>query len=126
MKTLVQCMVIGLAGFAGSLARFGVSSLCGRWFGTAFPVGTLVVNLSGSLLLGWFLAVIDHRWMVSETTRVAIAVGFVGAFTTFSTLMYESSALMEGGAMNKAMANLIGNLLLGLICVKIGLWLGGR
>jgi CrcB protein len=126
MKVLVQCAAIGGAGAAGALLRFVVAVVCGRLFRTSFPVGTLVINLSGSLFLGWFIAVTRGRIMAGDTLYLAIAVGFVGAYTTFSTFMYESDKLLQDGAALKATLNLGGSLILGLLAVRCGLWLGGR
>jgi CrcB protein len=126
MKMLVQCAAVGGAGAAGALLRMFVAIACGRLFRTSFPVGTLVINLSGSLFLGWFIAVTRGRIMASDTLYVAIAVGFVGAYTTFSTFMYESNSLLQDGAGLKASLNLFGSLAFGLLAVRCGLWLGGR
>jgi CrcB protein len=126
MKLLAQYLAVGAAGSLGAMLRLAVSSFCGQWFGTAFPVGTLLINLSGSLFLGWFLTLIDDRYIVSDTLRLAVAVGFVGAYTTFSTFAYESNALLEDGAGIKALANMLGSVVLGLVAVRLGIWLGGR
>ncbi len=123
MKLLVQYLVIGAAGSLGAMARYLVASVCGRWFATEFPVGTLVINLTGSLFLGWFLTVARDRVAVSETFRLAVAVGFTGAYTTFSTLAYESNSLLEDGAGLKALSNMVGSMFLGLIAVRAGIWL---
>jgi len=125
MKIFMQCLAIGAGGFAGALARFFVYTLCGRLFNTTFPVGTFVINITGSLFLGWFLAVAGGRVIVSETTRLAVATGFVGAYTTFSTFMYESNGLLEDGSGIKAIVNLVGSLLVGLIAVRVGIWIAG-
>ena len=77
MKLLAQYLAVGAAGSLGAMLRLAVSTFCGQWFGTAFPIGTLVINLSGSLFLGWFLTLIGERYVVSDTTRMAVAVGFV-------------------------------------------------
>ena len=126
MKLLVQYLAVGAAGSVGAMLRLAVSSFCGQWFGTAFPIGTLVINLSGSLFLGWFLTLIGERFIVSDTLRMAVAVGFVGAYTTFSTFAYESNSLLEDGAAVKALVNLVGSLVLGLLAVRLGIWLAGR
>jgi CrcB protein len=123
MNVLVQYLAIGAAGSLGAMLRYFVASLCGRMFRTEFPVGTLVINLTGSLFLGWFLTVIRERIPVSDTFRLAVAVGFVGAYTTFSTFAYESNALLEDGASLKAIVNMFGSLLLGLVAVRLGVWL---
>jgi fluoride exporter len=124
MQLLMRYLAVGAAGACGSILRLMVSTFCGRFLGTAFPVGTFVINISGSLFLGWFLTVISQRVVVSDTFRLAVAVGFVGAYTTFSTFAYESNALIEDGSGIKAAANLVGSLLVGLLAVRVGIWLG--
>ncbi len=119
-KLLLQCLVVGAAGFLGATCRFLVGMGCQRAFGTAFPSGTLVVNITGSLFLGWFVTVVGDR-AISDSVRLAVAVGFVGAYTTFSSLMYESAALYEEGSQIKALLNLFGSLALGMLAVYVGI-----
>ena len=126
MKILTQYLAVALGGSLGAMARLLVSTTCARLFGTAFPIGTFVINISGSLFLGWFLSLISGRYMVSDMTRLAVAVGFVGAYTTFSTYMYESSSLLEDGSGIKAMLNLLGSVIIGLLAVRLGIWWGAR
>jgi fluoride exporter len=124
MELLTRYLLVGAAGSLGAVLRLLVATLCARWFGTAFPVGTLVINLSGSFFLGWFLTVISDRFVVSDNFRLTVAVGFVGAYTTFSTFAYESNTLLQDGSLVKAALNLFGSLLLGLLAVRAGIWLG--
>jgi CrcB protein len=131
MKTLIQCLCIGGAGFFGAIARFLVGQVCGRWFDTSFPVGTLVINVTGSFILGWIATAVARGWTISDrispdTLRLTIGVGFVGAYTTFSTFMFESNQLLEKGATIQAMLNLFGSLLLGLLAVWFGIRLASR
>ena len=125
MEVFTRYLAVGAAGSLGAISRLMVSSLCGRLFGTAFPIGTFVINITGSLFLGWFLTVISGRFVVSDTFRLAVAVGFVGAYTTFSTFAYESNSLLQDGSGLKAMINMFGSLFLGLLAVRVGIWLGG-
>ena len=126
MKVLMQYLAVAGAGAVGAVLRFFIASVCGAIFRTTFPVGTFVINISGSLFLGWFLAFARNRIIVPDTWRLGIAVGFVGAYTTFSTFMYESNALFESGSSIKAMGNLIGSIVVGLIAVRFGIWVGER
>jgi CrcB protein len=129
MKLLIQDLLnfltpyflIGLAGSVGSILRYVVANVSGRLFGTGFPVGTFIINISGSLFLGWFLTIIRDRMIVSDTVRLAVAVGFVGAYTTFSTFVYESNSLLEDGSGIKAMVNMLGSLLVGVVAVRLGI-----
>ena len=126
MKMLVNYLAVGGAGCLGAMARYAVATLCARFFGTAFPIGTFVINISGSFFLGWFLTMIGGRIPVSDTTRLAIAVGFTGAYTTFSTYMYESNALLGDGSGLKAIFNLLGSLMVGLLAVRFGMVVAQR
>jgi CrcB protein len=118
---LLRYLAVGVAGFVGAVARVAVSTFFGR-FNFRFPIGTLVINVAGSLFLGWFLTHVSSR-NVSDTMRLAIGAGFVGAFTTFSTFMYESSRLADDGAGFAAIMNLLGSLMLGILAVRMGMLL---
>ena len=85
-----------------------------------FPVGTFIINITGSLFLGWFMETIRDRMIVSDTFRLAMAVGFVGAYTTFSTFCYESAGLFEQGSEIKALVNIVGSVIVGLVAVRLG------
>jgi fluoride exporter len=117
--TLMRYIAIALAGSAGAVLRYVVATLVSR-FNFRFPLGTFIINITGSMFLGWFLTYVT-RHTVSDTTRLAIGVGFVGAYTTFSTYMWESNKLLEEGAGYLAMLNIIGSLVVGLIAVRIGI-----
>jgi CrcB protein len=117
--TLIRYVAIALAGSAGAVLRYVLASQIGR-FNFRFPVATFIINITGSMFLGWFYAYAT-RHNVSDTTRAAIAIGFVGAYTTFSTYMYESNNLLKEGSGYLAMLNLIGSLVVGLIAVRLGI-----
>jgi CrcB protein len=126
-QSLVQYSAVGIGGALGSMARFFVATVCGKYFGTAFPYGTLVVNVTGSLFLGWFLTVALHeKSVVTDAMRAAVAIGFVGGYTTFSTFAFESNTLLAAGAGVKSTINMVGSVVLGLLAVRMGIWLGGR
>jgi fluoride exporter len=117
---LLRYLAVGAAGFLGAIARYLVATLFGN-LNKAFPIGTLVINVSGSLFLGWFLTYCAAR-NVSNLTRLAIGTGFVGAYTTFSTFMWESSSLAtDQGAGLLAIMNLLGSLILGILAVRLGI-----
>jgi len=126
MKTVVNYLAIGGAGFLGAMSRYFVATMCARVFGTAFPIGTFVINISGSLFLGWFFAVTRGRLPVSDVIYLAVAVGFIGTYTTFSTFMLESSRQLEDGSGIKAILNLMGSILVGLLAVRVGMALAAR
>ena len=116
-------IAVALAGAVGALARWGL----GAWFGQrfpAFPWGTLFINVSGSFLLGLLFVLLTDRLGASPTTRLALTTGLMGAYTTFSTFSLETFRLLEDGSTTLALANVAGNLLLGLIAVALGVALG--
>ena len=92
--------------------------------GGGFPWGTLVINVSGSFLLGLLFAMCQERAILPAEIRGPLMIGFLGAYTTFSTFMLESWRLAETGAWAPALANLGGSLVLGLVAVVAGLTLG--
>lgn len=126
MKLLIHCLAVGIGGFLGALARFGVALLASRAFGSAFPVGTLVINVTGSFALGYFVAWGASRSGVPEAARLAVSVGFLGAYTTFSTFAYESDALARADMPWRAIANVALSVVLGLLALRLGMAAGHR
>ena len=112
---------IAIAGALGSLARYGASGLAYRVFGERFPYGTLVVNVAGCLLLGLLMQFGLASDLIPRAVRFAVAVGFLGALTTFSTFGFETIRLLEDGAVWFALLNIAANLLLGLVAVWLGM-----
>jgi CrcB protein len=120
MRTVVG---IGVAGCLGALARYGLDGFVSRRAG-AFPWGTFVVNVSGSFLLGFVVTVLGERVAAAPWLRAALAVGFLGAYTTFSTLSLESYRLLETRSYALAGANLLGSVAAGLVALYGGVVLG--
>ena len=114
MATMV---LIALGGAAGANARFVVSALAVRRWGAAFPWGTLIVNATGSFLLGLFLAL---PALGGGGARAALATGFCGGYTTFSTFAFESVVLATGGRRGAVVANLLGSLALCVAAAALG------
>jgi fluoride exporter len=118
-------VAVGVAGFFGSVARYGIDGFVSQRTGEAFPWGTFVVNVSGSFLLGLLFALlIEGRVIVAPWLRSAVTVGLVGAYTTFSTLTLETFRLIEDGALVGAGVNALGSLAVGLVAMYIGIVLG--
>lgn len=120
---------IAIGAALGANARYLAGNLAGARWGAFFPFGTLAVNVTGSLCLGFLVALSTDRIMVSPELRLFLAVGFMGSYTTFSSYTVESLALLQGGAVWPALLNILGNNLLGLGCAVLGFalarWLGG-
>jgi fluoride exporter len=112
--------LVALGGAAGSVARFGLSTAAQtRWSG-ALPVGTLLVNVTGSVLLGFILRYALDTPAVSPEMRALLTTGFCGGYTTFSTFSYETVALIEDGDWRRAALYV----LLSLAVSLAGVWLG--
>jgi len=118
---MFRLLVIGSGGFIGAVLRYQVSGWVHKGLGTAFPYGTLAVNVLGSFLLGLFLVLADTKLILSDLYKQFIAIGILGAFTTFSTFSYETFALIEGQLFKQALMNMSLNLLLGLLAVWLGI-----
>ncbi len=121
---LLKLLLIAAAGGLGSLARYGLSGVVHNWTGSTFPFGTTVVNVLGSLAFGFLVAVIEGRFPISPQTRIIVLVGFMGAFTTFSTLMFETAMLLEDSEWLLAAANLGMQNFIGLLALFLGLATG--
>lgn len=117
-------LLIALGGAAGAVSRYAVDDTVSRWFGGAFPLGTLVINLTGSFVLGILFALVVERSALPPDIRAPVMIGFIGAYTTFSTWMLESARLMEGDQWLLAAVNLGGSVMLGLVAVFAGLAVG--
>jgi CrcB protein len=120
----VTLVLIAAGGAAGAVARFLVDNAVLDRFGGAFPLGILAVNLSGAFVLGLLAALIVDRGVLPADLRSPLLVGFVGAYTTFSTLMLDSWRLFEDGLPMLALANIAGSTVLGVVAVVGGLWIG--
>jgi len=120
----VHLVLIGLGGFAGAVTRYLVDGWISEATRGGFPWGTLAINTSGSFLLGLLAALTIDRSLLSPEIRGPVMIGFIGAYTTFSTWMLESWRLVESGSWAPALANLGGSAALGLVAVFAGLAVG--
>ncbi len=117
---MIRLLAIAGAGALGALARYGLTGTAQRWFPTGFPGGTLVVNLVGCFLLGLLATLGLERLTLSPTTRTAVLVGFLGAFTTFSTFGYETLVLLREGDLSRAGLNVALSVGLGIAACWVG------
>lgn len=115
---------IGLGGFGGAIARYAIDSIVTGRLGAGFPWGTLVVNATGSFVLGLLFVLSQERTDLPAEIRGPVLVGFLGAYTTFSTFMLESWRLVDSGAWLAAAANMGGSLAVGMIALLAGLAVG--
>ncbi len=124
VQTLWQAGLVGLAGAMGALARYAVSVFVASRSGTRFPWGTLYINISGALVIG-FLAGLAARKVLSLPLQTVLATGFLGGYTTFSTFTWEGMQLWRGGNHRQSLLYLGGNVVPGLLAAALGLVLGG-
>jgi CrcB protein len=116
-------LAIALGGMLGTPARYAVGRVV-HVAPTSFPWSTFVVNMSGSLVLGVLLTLIIERWPPSRYLRPFAAIGFLGAYTTFSTYTVETDLLLKDGQAGVALAYVLGSLFLGLVAVYAGIVIG--
>jgi CrcB protein len=119
-----QLIAIALGGSVGAITRFLVANGIYAWLGRSFPHGTLFVNVSGSFLMGFLAELMLQRFPLAVGYRAAILVGFLGAYTTFSTFALETLYLFEEGSLLKAGLNVFLSAVLCLVAVWVGLVLG--
>ncbi|HHE31671.1 MAG TPA: fluoride efflux transporter CrcB [Chlorobaculum parvum] len=112
-------LLVGAGGFVGSAARYLVA-LAVPFSGTGFPYATLLVNLLGSFLIGFFSELALSTTLLSPEARLLLTTGFCGGFTTFSTAMYETGGLMRDGEALYAGLYVAGSLVGGLVCIVSG------
>jgi CrcB protein len=119
---VVTYLWIALGGAIGSVARFACSSLIANWFGQTFPWGTLLVNVSGSFVIGFFSTLTgpDGRVMVAGDIRQFVTVGICGGYTTFSSFSLQTLSLVQDGELMQAGWNIVGSVALCLAAVWLG------
>jgi CrcB protein len=124
---VLAVLLVALGGGIGSVARYLVSGWFASRFGPAFPYGTLVINVTGSFIIGLFLAFAQERVSLSPYWRLFFAVGVVGGYTTFSTFEYEFVRLLQEGDMLLGASYMVGSVVLGAIGaiagIAVGSWL---
>lgn len=117
-------MSLAVGGLAGTAARYLLAGGINQAMGAGFPYGTMAVNLSGCFLIGLFDSMAEARFLIGPSGRLLLMVGFCGAYTTFSTLIFETSNLMRDGQMLRASLNFLGSGAAGLILLRLGMVLG--
>ena len=103
----MEYIAIALGGGIGAVMRYGITLLVQSWTGPGFPYGTLVVNVIGSLLIGFVVVFLNHRYHGNEVLRLFLVIGILGGFTTFSTFSLDTIYLMQSGYLVKAMWNIL-------------------
>lgn len=117
-------LMVGIGGFLGAIARFWVGGFISARIGTRFPYGTFVINCTGSFLIGFMITLLAERTHWSPNWRYLIPVGFIGAYTTFSTFEYETFRVMQEGELSMALLNIFLSVLVGFVAVWLGVIAG--
>jgi CrcB protein len=123
-KHLQAVLWISLGAVLGANLRYFFGLWAAQRWGAQFPIATMVINLSGSLVLGFFITLITGRFLVDPGWRLFFAVGFLGSYTTFSTYTYESIVLLMAGNWIAGLLNLLGGAVLGGLAAMLGIILG--
>lgn len=116
-----ELIFIGIGGIGGAMARFGLGQIIGRYYPQTFPLGTFLINLTGAFMLGFstaHIAGLPAGQVFVE--RYGFQIGFLGAFTTHSTFVYESIRLVEAGEWKNFFTYVIGSTTVGLLCCGVG------
>ena len=119
--TVTKLLFIALGGAVGAMARYLVAGWGQNLTAGSFPLGTLIVNLTGCLLIGWLASVLAGPVLIREEFRMALLVGFLGSFTTFSTFGFETGNLLSDGEWVQAAWNLGLSNGLGLVAIFAGM-----
>jgi CrcB protein len=119
-----KILIISAGAVLGANARYWFGDWAAQKWGSSFPVGTLIINATGSLLIGLFMALAMERMLVDPRWRLFFAVGFLGAYTTFSTFAYESLNLLLQGQWALGLTNLVGSTLIGVTAAGLGVFIG--
>ena len=117
---MVTYVVIGAGGFIGAITRYAMATWIGQKWGRTFPLGTFIINVSGSFLIGLLMTLLTERFMANPLWRLLLVVGFLGAYTTFSTFEYETGKLLTDGEYLFGALNVVLSVLAGFVSLKIG------
>jgi CrcB protein len=117
---MANIFLIGIGGFIGAVARYGMAVWVGQRWGRNFPLGTFIINVTGSFLIGLLMTLFTERFLVNPQWRLLMVVGFLGAYTTFSTFEYETGALLKDGEWLIAGMNVVFSVVVGFAALKLG------
>lgn len=117
---MMNYIIVFAGGGIGSVARFAVATWIGQRWGRSFPVGTFVVNVTGSFLIGLLMTLMAERFLENPQWRLLLVVGGLGGYTTFSTFEYETGKLAADGELIFAVLNIVLSVLAGFVALKLG------
>jgi fluoride exporter len=123
---LIQYLLVVIGGGTGALARYIGSSAIMTRFGGRFPLGTLVINVTGSFLIGFLMTMLTERFTLDPDWRPLLVVGFLGVYTTFSSFEWETYTSVRDGGLRTGMHNVVSSVMLGYVGVMRGSMLARR
>jgi CrcB protein len=124
-EPMSKFLFISLGAMLGANLRYWVADWAAQRFGASFPYGNLIINLTGSLILGLFMALFTSgRFLIDPHLRLLVVIGFLGSYTTFSSYTFESISLIQSGQTGLGLLNLFGSSLLGALAAALGMMLG--
>ncbi|MFD2166782.1 fluoride efflux transporter CrcB [Thalassotalea euphylliae] len=116
-------LLVAIGGATGATLRFFISQIVLNWLGKGFPFATLIVNISGSFIMGFLYGLIEQGVISVSISRTLVGIGFLGAFTTFSTFSLDTVLLIQQGEFLKAIANVLLNVVLCVSAAAIGMYI---
>ncbi len=119
-STIQNGLIVGIGGFVGAIVRYALAVWIGQAWGRSFPLGTFVINVTGSFLIGLLMTLFTERYSFDPAWRLLFVVGFLGAYTTFSTFEYETGKLIRDSEWLVAAMNVVFSVTVGFIALKLG------
>ena len=123
---MIRYLLVVIGGGTGALARYVAASAIMTRFGGKFPLGTLVINVTGSFLIGFLMTILTERFKLDPNWRLLLVVGFLGGYTTFSSFEWETYSSVREGGLWTGMLNVVSSVMLGYIAVVLGSMLARR
>jgi fluoride exporter len=123
---LIRYLLVVIGGGTGALARYVAASAIMTRFGGKFPLGTLVINVTGSFLIGFLMTMLTERFKLDPNWRLLLVVGFLGGYTTFSSFEWETYSSVRDGGLWTGMLNVVSSVMLGYVAVTLGSVLARR